>query len=122
MWQSFQQTKVSIDRLGDILNEANEAAVFFDLDGKKLEVLNKLNYFAIKHQISYHKEIEAELIRAFDPYFAPQPRNGLGMLWTVDRFQDLNLREEYPIHWDFRKDKQHPRLREIENRVSCSFS
>lgn len=89
---------------------------------KKLEVLNKLNYFAIKHQISYHKEIEAELIRAFDPYFAPQPRNGLGMLWTVDRFQDLNLREEYPIHWDFRKDKQHPRLREIENRVSCSFS
>ena len=26
MWQSFQQTKVSIDRLGDILNEANEAS------------------------------------------------------------------------------------------------
>lgn len=88
---------------------------------KKLEIMNKLNYFAIKHQISYFKEIEAELIRAFDPYFAPQPQSSLGMLWMVDRFQDLNLREEYPQHWDYRKNKQHPRLSAIENRISQAF-
>lgn len=89
---------------------------------KKLEVMNKLNYFAIKHQISFHKEIEAELIRAFDPYFAPQPQSSLGTLWTVDHFQDLNLRDEYPSHWDYRKNIQHPRLKDIENRISTVFN
>lgn len=88
---------------------------------KKLEVMNKLNYFAIKNQISFYKEIEAELIRAFDPYFAPQPQSSSGMLWTVDRYQDLNLREEYPNHWDYRQNKQYPRLSDIEKRVSQVF-
>lgn len=91
-----------------------------DAELHKLDVLNKLSFITYERKISYAQQIENELVRAFNPYFAASPANGTG-LWGIDDYKALSFRTEYPPHWCYRKNAIHPRLLEIEKRVCSIF-